>query len=111
MSKAIEFSYKGVDYTLEFTKKTIEQAERSGFVAADVTSKPGTAWADIFYFAFAANHPGVKRKTVSEIYDHLPQKREMVNKLAEMYSEHLEALTADPDGTEGNAVEWKANWE
>ena len=54
MAKTIKFSYKGVDYTLEFTRKSIEIMEHKGFVLSDISEKPMTILPTLFRGAFLA---------------------------------------------------------
>ena len=42
MSKTIQFTYNDVDYTLEYTRKTLEKMEADGIVLADMNKKPVT---------------------------------------------------------------------
>ena len=109
MNKQLRFTYNGVDYVLEFTRKSVESMERSGFVADDINKKPMTILPALFAGAFLANHRNTKREVIDEIYDKLPNKMDLIGKLGEMYNEPLMALLDDPEGTEGN-VNWTANW-
>lgn len=52
MSKTIQFTYNDVDYTLEYTRKTLEKMEADGIVLADMNKKPVT----IFYQSFLNMH-------------------------------------------------------
>ena len=36
----MKFTYGDKEYTLEFTRRTVTEMERKGFVAADVETKP-----------------------------------------------------------------------
>ena len=38
MAKQLKFTYKAIDYTLEFSRKVIEDMERAGFIADDITT-------------------------------------------------------------------------
>lgn len=40
MAKTLGFTYKGVDYTLEFTRKTVSRMEQDGFSIGDIGEKP-----------------------------------------------------------------------
>ena len=40
MSKQLSFTYGDKEYTLEFTRKSVETMERQGFVAEDIRTKP-----------------------------------------------------------------------
>ena len=109
MNKTIRFSYKDKDYTLEFTRDTVRQMERQGFVPGDIDTKPMTVIPDLFAGAFLKNHPTVKRSRIDEIYEALGGKQRLIRALIEMYNDTLETLIGDEDD-EGNA-EWTANWE
>lgn len=110
MAKQISFEYDGKQYTLEFTRKSIEMMERQGFNINDITEKPMTTLPALFAGAFIAHHRFVKRDIIDEIYSKLTNKQELLQKLAEMYNEPLEALMEDPDDNEGNAVNWEASF-
>lgn len=110
MAKQISFEYDGKQYTLEFTRKSIEIMERQGFNINDITDKPMTTLPALFAGAFIAHHRFVKRDIIDEIYSKLTNKQELLQKLAEMYNEPLEALMEDPDDNEGNAVNWEASF-
>lgn len=101
----------GVTYTLEFTRKTIELMEKSGFVAADMERKPMTLLPALFAGAFLAHHRSVKRDVIDAIYAKLNHKDELIGALVEMYNEPLMALLDEPEqeNDEGN-LSWKAGW-
>ena len=106
MAKQLKFTYKAIDYTLEFSRKVIEDMERAGFIADDITTKPATTLPALFAGAFRMHHKHKKRELIDEIYSHMTKKDELIGKLAEMYNEALEVLLLEPeDGDEGN-VEW-----
>jgi hypothetical protein len=109
MAKTINFEYEGADYTLEFTRKSIEQMERQGFVAGDIAEKPMLTLPTLFAGAFLAHHRYVKRETIDKIFDKLTNKQELIGKLAEMYNEPILALMDEPGENEGN-VKWGASW-
>ena len=89
MAKQLTFSYKGKDYTLEYTRRTVRQMEDSGFIA---------------------HHRSVKPDVIEDIYEHLPHKEQLIEKLVEMYNEPIAALLEEPEeGDEGNVI-WTASW-
>lgn len=109
MAKKLNFEYKGKEYTLEYTRESIKQMEREGFVAADITTKPMTTLPQLFAGAFKAHHKfDTKQKQIDEIFSMFKSKSALIEKLAEMYSEPLEELMDDSD--EGNAIAWEANF-
>lgn len=109
MAKQIIVSHEGKDYTLEFTRRTVQQMEAEGFVAQDVDVKPMTILPSLFAGAFKAHHKWVKRDVIDAIFDALPNKDELINKLAEMYNEPIMTLMDEPKESAGNA-EWAASW-
>ncbi len=109
MAKQIRFTYDGVDYTLEFTRKSIEIMERNGFVITEVFEKPMTLLPTLFAGAFLAHHRSTKREVIDKIYESMPNKQELITKLAEMYNEPIEALLEEPGDEEGK-VKWEASW-
>ena len=90
--RTINFTYKNVDYTLGFTLASIEQMERAGFVLSELGTKTATRSKELFYGSFIANHKGIKRKLVDEIYESLSDKEGLILGLAELYNEAGESL-------------------
>lgn len=109
MAKTINFTFEGTEYTLEFTRKSIETMERQGFVAKDIAVRPMSTLPTLFAGAFLAHHRFVKKEVVDSIFSKLSNKDELVEKLAEMYNEPLETLMSDPEESEGN-LKWGASW-
>ena len=62
MSKTLNINYEGKSYTLEFTRRTVAEMERKGFVSSEITTKPMTALSALFAGAFLAHHRGVTQK-------------------------------------------------
>ncbi len=109
MSKKITINFDGTEYTLEFTRKSIETMERQGFVARDMAVRPMSTLPTLFAGAFLAHHRFVKKEIIDTIFSKLTNKDELVEKLAEMYNEPLESLMSDPEESEGN-LNWGASW-
>lgn len=109
MARTITIKHEGTEYTLEFTRKSIETMERQGFVMSDIKSKPMSTLPALFAGAFLAHHRFLKRDVIDEIFKRLPNKEDFLEKLAEMYVEPLEALMDDPEEPEGNST-WEASW-
>jgi hypothetical protein len=109
MNKQLKFTYQDKDYCLEFTRKSVETMERSGFVASDINDKPMTVLPALFKGAFLANHRFVKDEVVNEIFSKMTNKGELISKLSEMYNEPIMALVDEPEESEGN-LEWTASW-
>lgn len=109
MAKQIRFEYDGKEYTLEFTRKSIEIMERQGFIASDIADKPMTTLPALFAGAFLAHHRYVKKELVDEIYSKMTNKQDLLSKLAEMYNEPIQALMEEPEDAVGN-VKWEASF-
>lgn len=109
MSKTIQFTYKGIDYTLEFTKRSIQTMERNGFKTSDLTDKPLTAIPELFQGAFLAHHKWTKPDLIEEIYNHFPKRDELFGKLVDMYNEPILEMVEEPEESEGN-VNWTASF-
>lgn len=102
----------GVTYTLEYTRKSVEMMEKSGFVAADIERKPMTTFPALFAGAFLAHHRFLKRDVIDSIYSRMNHKDELISALVEMYNEPLLSLLDEPeqqDDEKGN-LSWKAGW-
>lgn len=109
MAKQLNFTFKNTDYTLEFTRRTVMEMEKKGFVVADVEAKPMSTLPALFEGAFLAHHRFVKKDVIDDIYNHMTNKEDLIGKLAEMYSEPILALVEEPEDNEGN-VSWTASW-
>lgn len=109
MAKTLEFTFEGKDYTLEFTRKTVAEMERNGFVIREYVDKPVSTLPTLFAGAFLAHHRRVKQEVIDNIFSRIINKTELLNKLAEMYNEPLDTLLAEPEEGEGN-VEWTPSW-
>lgn len=109
MAKQLTFTYDGKDYTLEFTRRTVAEMEKKGFIASDITDKPMTTLPALFAGAFLAHHRFVKEDIINDIYSKLIKKEDLIGKLAEMYNEPILALVEEPEKAEGN-LDWTATW-
>ena len=111
MAKQLNFEHEGKEYTLEFTRESIKQMEREGFVAGDVVNKPMNTLPRLFAGAFKAHHRfDTKQKKIDEIFELFTNKQALVEKLAEMYMEPMETLLDDENIDAGNAIKWDANF-
>lgn len=109
MAKQLIFNFEDKEYILEYTRRTVAEMEKKGFVAADITDKPMTTLPALFAGAFLAHHRFVKEDVINNIYTKLTKKDELIGKLAEMYNEPIMALVEEPEADEGN-VNWTATW-
>ena len=109
MAKQLNFTFEGKEYTLEFTRRTVAEMEKKGFIASEITDKPMTTLPALFAGAFLANHRFVKQDVIENIYSKLTNKESLIGKLAEMYNEPIMALVEEPADDKGN-VDWTATW-
>lgn len=109
MSKQIKFVYNNTEYTLEYTKRTVEQMERSGLNISELVDKPVSMLPALFAGAFLAHHRFVKQDVINDIFEHMPNKADLVEKLVLMYRDPAEKMLDEPEENEGN-VTWAANW-
>ena len=109
MAKQLTFTFEGKEYTLEFTRRTVAEMEKKGFIASEITDKPMTTLPALFAGAFLANHRFVKQDVIDNIYSKLTKKEALIGKLAEMYNEPIMALVEEPEEDKGN-VDWTATW-
>lgn len=109
MSKQLNFEYKGIQYTLEYTRKSVEQMEREGFIAEDIKIKPMSMLPTLFAGAFKAHHRFVKAELIDEIFSKMTNKGELIGTLAEMYNEPIMALIEEPAESSEN-LNWTQSW-
>ncbi len=103
MAKQLRISYKGKEYTLEFTRKTVSEMERNGFIAGDIDQKPASTIPVFFAGAFLAHHRYERKEVIGEIFEKMTNRKELISALAEMYNEPIMALVDEPEESEGNA--------
>lgn len=95
MVKPIILKYEdGIEYKLEFTRSSVLYAEQHGFTMDDFGEKLMTRGPELFFYAFRANHPTVKReKTDVILFDDLGGlTEELVERLAELWAEPYNTL-------------------
>lgn len=109
MAKQLRFNFKEKDYTLEFTRKTVTEMEKKGFIASEVENKPMSTLPALFEGAFLAHHRFEKKEVINEIFAKMTNKEELIGKLAEMYNEPIIALVEEPAESEGN-LSWTASF-
>lgn len=111
MTNAVVIRTPKGEYTLEFTRETEKQMERRGFRLEEMSSQPMTMLPMLFAGAFLANHRKVRQEVIDEIWDKLPDKTTLCEKLAELYAAPMNAFFDDPETTEedgGNGYGWDA---
>lgn len=84
----------GTEYTLEFSRKSIELAERDGFKIEELGDYMMTRVPQLFYFAFKMHHPMMTKIQTDEIlFKKLNgMSEEMLTRLGELYAQGYESL-------------------
>ena len=108
MAKTINFTYKEKEYTLEFTRHTIEVMESQGVVITNIEKKIFSSIPMLFKFSFLAHHKRVKQKEIDEIFNLFANKEQLASTLFEMLNETITTLLEEPDDTK-NAIKWEMN--
>lgn len=109
-AKVITLDYQGKTYTLEYTRKTVEDMERRGFSLNELNSKTMTNLPLLFAGAFRAHHRYVKSEVIEDILSHITKRDELFAKLSEMYVEPINALMSEPDENDEGNVSWDPSW-
>lgn len=105
MSK-INFTYEDQQFTLEFSRRTVQQMEKAGFSLDGVANQPATYIPMLFQGAFLMHHQRTKEATINAIFNCIEEKDELMSALIDMYREPLETMFDDPED-EGKKVSWK----
>lgn len=109
MRKNITFTWEDKEYTLEFTRRSVEKMERQGFKVNNIGDRPMSALPELFHGAFLAHHPAIKKETTDKIFSCFTKKEELLEALAQMYNAPLEALLDEPEDETKN-VEWEKSF-
>ena len=67
MAKQLKFTFKDKEYVLEFTRRTVTEMEKKGFVAAEVENKPMSTLPALFEGAFLAHHGFEKKEVINGV--------------------------------------------
>lgn len=107
MNTKINLTYKGENYTLEYTRHAVKLLEANGFELDEFMQKPLTNIELAFSGAFIKNHPKVSQNTIDAIFKSCKNKNSLVTTLSKMIRETYDSLLEEPeDSDEGNA-----SWE
>ena len=106
MNTKINFTYNGVDYTLEYNRMTVKSLENSGFSLEEFAKRPMSNIELAFAGSFLANHRKTPQTTIDEIYKKFTNKEDLINAITKMITECYESLMDEPDEKEGN-IKWE----
>lgn len=89
----------GTEYTLEFSRKSVEWAERRGFSMDDLSDHMMIRVPELFYYAFRMHHPQITKQQSDDIlFEQMGGINEdIVKRLGELYAQGYESLiNAEP---------------
>jgi len=107
MAKTIEFDYNDTHYTLEFTRRTVKQMEKQGFVFSSIEEMPYSGIENLYRGSFLAHHPRITDETVNAIWKYLPNKDKFIGALGELYNEPFASLMDDENIEESKKLNWE----
>lgn len=64
----IKDAENGVTYTLEFNRRSVEKAERSGFTIDNIKDYPVTKVLELFHHAFYMHHSGITKDKTDDLF-------------------------------------------
>ena len=90
---------EGREYTLEYSRRTVEKTEKAGFNTSEVESKSMTMIPLMFWGAFLMHHPYMtKEQTDKILFDGLGGlKEEELAHLGKLYAAPVQTLIATED--------------
>ena len=95
----------GEVFTLDFNRESATFAENHGFRIADVGEKLVSGPADLFFYAFRANHRRVTRHYTDRLMDKMGGLApELLSRLVDLFLQVVSTHSiADEDGSEKNS--------
>lgn len=103
----IKLKYEGVEYLLEYNRAAVKAIEHNGFNVNTFLEKPMSNIELAFQGAFIKNHPKVSQTTISEIFEHCPNKQELIQSLYSMISECYETLFNVDETDDSKNITWE----
>jgi len=94
------------EYTLGFSKKTVKEMARNGFDISKAVDNYVIGIPDLFTGAFLRYHRGIKQNLVDELWEMIPNKAGLTEKLVTMFNEQLDELFSDPED-DAKKVMWE----
>ena len=100
--KHITFTADGVDYTLEYTPRTIRKMEQEGFDFTKMENMVINVPYELFRGAFISRHNYVPKEERDRLYELLVNENEdgqnLLECLSEMLKDEIEFITNKPKG-------------
>nr|DAN86603.1 MAG TPA: protein of unknown function (DUF5055) [Caudoviricetes sp.] len=110
MAKQLTLTHQGKEYVLEFTRRTVKEMERRGFIASSIETTPMNSLPTLFAGAFLAHHKKTDEETINAIYKKMGNKEELIGKLADMYNDPIMSLLDEPEDDDPGKIDWTTNW-
>lgn len=107
MSNTITLTYNDEKYTLEFSRKMVENMERQGFDIQNIESAPLSAISTLIYSAFKKNHAQLRAEKIDEIWKEQGDKTGLIEALSELYAKPITELF---DDDESKNATWTKSW-
>ncbi len=108
MNKKIEFTYEGIEYTLEYDRAAIRYMESVGLDMSAIGSKPATMMGILWRGAFVKNHKKENVDKIDNMYKEIKNKTDLNAGLLEMVSEAYTSLYGDGENDDDSKnIEWK----
>jgi len=92
MAKQIKLNYKGKDYVLEYSKKSVSIMEQAGLNMQEIGNKMATMLPIMYEGAFIMHHRALNSEMKDEIYVLLKDKEQLFMKFIEMITETYTSL-------------------
>lgn len=108
MSKKITLKHEDREYTLTFTKRTLEDACNMGITPDNLTHNPMKV-VRLFHQAFMAMQPKMTFNKAQEIYFAQNKKEKLIEALIMLWNDVTDSIVEDADDS-GN-VAWAVNFE
>ena len=104
----IKVTYKNAEYRLEYNRESIIWMEKEGLNLKN-TAAFVTNITLLFQGAFRMNHSDVDDSIMDEIFQAIPDKKELFTALGKMYSQVIKDTVIADDKTKAKNVSWVVN--
>lgn len=101
----VKFTYKGNEYKLTYTRKTVKKLSNQGLTPEYVRSNPIEGIPRLFAGSFQVNHASTTQNQIDEMFDLMGDKEELLDALINLYLQPLHDLFGEPD--ESSKIKWE----
>lgn len=107
-NKPIIINTDSKEYTLEFSRRTVVDAQRNGFDAMQLADPHSMLYAvdDLFFYSFKMHHPEITREEADGVIEAIGGlSSELVGRLADLYAYAVESLyTENPKNAKATVI-------